>query len=129
MRWAPTSLSLLLAAASPVLACEPPASDGALRVEGRRHVALIRSVPAIPPLNAPFVLEVALCTRDGSAMRPPRIDAWMPAHRHGMNYRASVAALAGGRFRADGLLFHMPGRWEYVVEIGGERLTAPVELD
>ncbi len=92
-------------------------------------MALIRSVPAIPPLNAPFVLEVALCARDGSAAKAPRIDAWMPAHRHGMNYRPSVAALADGRFRADGLLFHMPGRWEYIVEIGGERLTAPVELD
>jgi hypothetical protein len=53
----------------------------------------------------------------------------MPAHRHGMNYRPSVASLAGGRFRAEGLLFHMPGHWEFIVEIGGERLTAPVELD
>ena len=129
MQRAPTSLAFLLALASPALACEPPASAGALRVEGQRHVALIRSEPAVPPLNAPFVLEVAICTRDGSAMRVPGIDAWMPAHRHGMNYRPSVATLAQGRFRADGLLFHMPGRWEYVVEIDGERLTAPVELD
>ncbi len=129
MRWAPTSLAFLLALAAPALACEPPASAGALRVEGKRHVALIRSIPAIPPLNAPFVLEVALCARDGAATATPRIDAWMPAHRHGMNYRPGVAALADGRFRAEGLLFHMPGRWEYLVEVGGERLALPVELD
>jgi len=92
-------------------------------------VALVRSVPAVPPLNAPFALEVALCARDGSAAKAPRIDAWMPAHRHGMNYRPGVAGVSPGRFRAEGLLFHMPGRWEYVVEIDGDRMTLPVELD
>lgn len=130
MRRAPTSLAFLFAvAAAPAVACEPPSSGDGVRVEGRRHVALIRSVPAVPPLNAPFALEVALCARDGSAAKVPRVDAWMPAHRHGMNYRPSVAGVALGRFRAEGLLFHMPGRWEYVVEIDGDRLTAPVELD
>ena len=129
MRHAATSLVLFLVAIGTAAACEPPPLEKATRIDGARHVILFRSLPEVPPLNAPFVLEVALCARDGSAVRQPRIDAWMPAHRHGMNYRTSVAALAGGRFRADGLLFHMPGRWEFVVEIGGERLTALVELD
>jgi hypothetical protein len=49
-----------------------------------------------------------------------------------MNYRAKVSALGDGRFVAEGLLLHMPGRWQYLfdVERGGkvERLTADFEL-
>ena len=41
----------------------------------------------------------------------------MPEHRHGMNYKVSVKPEAGGRYRADGLLFHMPGRWELIFEL------------
>ena len=41
----------------------------------------------------------------------------MPEHRHGMNYKASIKPAAGGRYRADGLMFHMPGRWEIIFEV------------
>jgi hypothetical protein len=50
-----------------------------------------------------------------------------------MNYRPSITALGGGRYRAQGLLFHMPGRWEYQFEVhhGGttERLGHAVTLE
>jgi hypothetical protein len=130
MRFAPTRVSLLLlplAFAAPALACEPPAEAGMRRVEGKRYVLALPA--AVPPLNAPFSVAFALCARDGAPVPAPRIDAWMPAHRHGMNYRPSVAATAPGRFRADGLLFHMPGRWEFRVDVGGERLAATVDLE
>ena len=56
----------------------------------------------------------------------------MPDHRHGMNYRPSVAALAPGRYRAQGLLFHMPGRWVVVFDIvagtATERASAEIVL-
>ena len=56
------------------------------------------------------------------------VAATMPEHRHGMNYRPSVTAAGAGMYRADGLLLHMPGRWELMfgVRTGGwtERLTA-----
>jgi hypothetical protein len=48
-----------------------------------------------------------------------RIDAVMPQHRHGMNYRPTVAALGDGRFRAEGLLLHMPGLWEFSFDLRG----------
>jgi hypothetical protein len=41
----------------------------------------------------------------------------MPEHRHGMNYKPSIKPAAGGRYRADGLMFHMPGRWEIIFEV------------
>jgi hypothetical protein len=50
-----------------------------------------------------------------------------------MNYRPGVTSLGGGRFRAEGLLFHMPGDWRLIVELRGggrsERLTDAVVVD
>jgi hypothetical protein len=42
----------------------------------------------------------------------------MPEHRHGMNYAPSLQALGDGRWRAEGLLWHMSGRWELRFELG-----------
>ncbi|HEV8109104.1 MAG TPA: cytochrome-c peroxidase, partial [Burkholderiales bacterium] len=47
----------------------------------------------------------------------------MPEHRHGMNYAPTVKALAPGRWRAEGLMFHMPGRWELVFEVTANGAT------
>jgi len=35
-----------------------------------------------------------------------------------MNYRPSVKALGNGRHTADGLMFHMPGRWRLLFSVG-----------
>ena len=129
MRCAATSFVLLLAALGTADACEPPPLEKATRIDGARHVVLFRSAPAVPPLNAPFALELAVCARDGSAVAAPRVDATMPAHRHGMNYRPSLTSPSAGRFRADGMLFHMPGRWQFAFEVAGERLTATYDVD
>ena len=129
MRYAATSLLLLLAALGTAAACEPPPLDRATRIDGTRHVVLFRSLPEIPPLNASFTVELAVCAKDGSAVTTPRVDATMPAHRHGMNYRPSLTSTSSGRFRAEGLLFHMPGRWQFAFEVGGERLTFAQDVD
>jgi hypothetical protein len=56
----------------------------------------------------------------------------MPEHRHGMNYRPTVTAVAPGRYRVEGLLFHMPGRWDLLFDVdsgaGTERLVATLRL-
>ncbi len=114
--------------ASAAWACEPPALPGAQRVESARHVVDFRLTPAPLPLNAPFAVEFTICAKDGAALGASKLDAWMPAHRHGMNYRPSVTTLGPGRIRAEGLLFHMPGRWEFLFDIGGDRIAAPQDL-
>jgi cytochrome c peroxidase len=43
----------------------------------------------------------------------------MPEHRHGMNYAPAVKPLGPGRWRAEGLMFHMPGKWEFLFEVRG----------
>ena len=89
-----------------------------------------RTVPAKVEVGKPFVLELAACPKSGTlVMERVRFDAHMPEHRHGMNYRTRAVALGAGRFHSEGWLFHMPGRWEYVFELGSERLTHSVRIE
>ncbi len=76
------------------------------------------------------MLELAACPKAGSAL-PGRLklDAHMPEHRHGMNYLPSVKAVGGGRYRSEGWLFHMPGRWEFLFDVEAERLTHSVRIE
>ena len=93
-----------------------------------------RTLPARVAVGRPFKVEAVVCPGAGGA-RPAKlvVDADMPAHRHGMNYRARVQALGGGRYRAEGLMFHMPGRWRFVFDLqlpqGPLRMTRDIEVD
>jgi hypothetical protein len=66
-----------------------------------------------------FALRGELC----GAGRLLRVDADMPAHRHGMNYRPTLSLQPDGSFVAQGLLLHMPGRWRirFEIETDGRR--------
>lgn len=90
-------------------------------------LAWVGRPPSIP-LDRHFELEIVLC---GSVPGSPpgtaasvKVDALMPAHRHGMNYRSTTAPAGPGRYLAQGLLFHMPGQWRLVFDVdqGGQRL-------
>jgi hypothetical protein len=126
-------------AAGGAFATDPPACGETLggvaqRVAGARYEIAFRPIPAPIAPGAHFSLDVAVCARPGVAAPVAlRVDASMPEHRHGMNYRPTVAAQAPGRFRAEGLMFHMPGRWDVVFEIatpeGAERLVAPMVIE
>jgi len=107
--------------------CELPPG---VRVENAQTSLSYRTVPAKIEVGKPFVLELAVCPKKGRAESGRvRLDARMPEHQHGMNYRVKVAPLAEGRYRSEGWLFHMPGRWEFVFDLGGERLTHSVRIE
>ncbi len=73
------------------------------------------------PVGRHFVMDIELCSPPpGETSAPLRVDADMPAHKHGMNYRASVKPVAPGRYVAEGLMFHMPGRWRVVFDLRGD---------
>lgn len=111
------------------IACTPGlAGDGVRTIESPRHVVSWRA-PAPLPLAQFFAIDFAICARDGSRIELPRVDATMPEHGHGMNYRPTVETLGEGRFRADGLLLHMPGRWQLSFAVGGETLRAALLVD
>jgi hypothetical protein len=125
------SRSMLVAALLPAgaAACTPALhGDGVRTLEGERHVVAWRA-PALPPLARFFAVDFAVCGRDGGTVRAVRIDATMPEHGHGMNYRPTVQPQGNGRFRADGLLLHMPGRWQLSFAVGGETLRAVLHVD
>ena len=111
-------------------ACEPAGAGRVL--ESARYTLAYRTVPATPAIGEHFVVEFAVCAKGAHVPdREHRVSAsaHMPEHRHGMNYAPSVRALGGGRYSSEGWLFHMPGRWEFVFEVGGERLTDSVRLE
>ena len=77
------------------------------------------------PMARHFALEVQLCDAGGtSGAQLRKADASMPAHRHGINYRPTITPLGKGRFRVDGMMFHMAGQWELAFEVqAGKELT------
>lgn len=112
------TIALAAAASSAACGCVPDLPGGGRTLEAGRYTLTYRAVPAKIPMGQHFSLEMAVCANAGAP--PPEsvtVDAQMPEHRHGMNYKASITRGASGRFRADGLMFHMPGRWEIIFEV------------
>ncbi len=132
------SLLSLVACASPLAGaaenCGAALGATSARVESEHYTVVFRPVPDQVAVGRAFALEVQVCAK-GSAPSPTgiRVDAQMPAHRHGMNYRPTVVVEGAGRFRADGLLFHMPGRWQFVFDVDApgtrERIVRDYELE
>lgn len=112
----------MLGAAAPAAACE--LADGR-RIQGAKHSIAYRTLPARIVVGEPFVVEISVCPQG----RVLGADAQMPEHRHGMNYRPTVAPLGGGRYRAEGWVFHMRGRWEFVFDVEGERLADSQKIE
>jgi len=114
--------------------CGAVQSAAGTRAESEHYTITYRTVPAAIVVGRAFAIEVNVCAK-GQAAVPTglRVDAQMPAHRHGMNYRPTVVAAGDGRFRAEGLLFHMPGRWEFIFDLDApgmhERITQDLLLE
>lgn len=106
---------------------------GAKKVESERYVLSYRTKPAKLAVSQHFVVEMAVCPKSGQpAPESVRVDGFMPEHNHGMNYRPVVKPGEGGRYLADGLMFHMPGKWDFIFEIRGagrtDRVTHSIML-
>lgn len=127
------TLSVMAGAAN--AACPPTESDGAVLRNGDLLLAYrLSEKTSRIPMAKHFALEVQLCNKDGvSAARLLKTDATMPEHRHGMNYRPAITPMGAGRFRVEGMMFHMAGHWELAFEVrtGKElvRLTHDVQIE
>jgi len=103
-------------------------------VESSRYVVAYVTAPSPIEIGRHFTVDFVVCPRaDGAAPQSVRVDANMPEHRHGMNYRAGVTVLKPGTYRAEGLLFHMPGRWDLTFDVVSgnttERLASVVRVE
>jgi hypothetical protein len=116
------------------IACSP-ALDGTAQatLQSDRHAVSLRTVPERIDVGKPFTVELAVCSKTPTAIERVAVDAHMPDHRHGMNYRPRMLEREAGRHTAQNLLFHMGGKWEILVDVrsGGrtERLAWPVVID
>ena len=122
------ALALLLAAGEASACALPHGWTGGARIAGELWIAWWRSEPAAIPISEHFSIRFHLC---GPPVDRVGVRGWMPDHRHGMNYRPAVT-LNGLSGTAEGLLFHMPGRWQLILDVRGaagrEKLTAETVL-
>ena len=119
-----------MAAAAGAPACElPPGGQNIASRDGTLALSY-RPDPAPLAIDRPFSLLVHVCSK--APVESLTVDAHMPEHRHGMNYKPGIAPVGVGAWRASGLLLHMPGKWEFLfgVRVNGktERLAHAVQV-
>ncbi len=80
-----------------------------------------RFEPAAIKVGEPFAVRVQVCGKDdGTYDGGLKVDARMPMHKHGMNYKPQVSKTGPGQFLAQGMLLHMRGKWRFDFEISGK---------
>jgi hypothetical protein len=134
MRLVPATMCVALAVLTvdSRAACGDALGAGTMVASSPRFDVAFRPDPAPIAVSKHFALDIVVCAKSGAAATGLVVDAQMPAHRHGMNYRPTVAARGGGRYRAEGLLLHMPGAWEFRFDVrttqGSERVALGAEI-
>lgn len=124
-------------ASAPALAesCPKDMLDGMTgQVKDGGTVVAYRTKPAKIAVGKPFSIEVVACV-DGEKQAAPssiKVDAGMPMHGHGMNYKPAERKLAPGHSAFDGMVFHMPGKWQFTFDVyegdKRQRLTEKVTV-
>ena len=112
----------------PQLACGFANGERMSPVDGAMLHYRIKS----PPLTVAkhFSMQFLLCRGETVlAIEGFKLDALMPAHGHGMNYKASINWLDNGLVEASGMLFHMPGQWRVTVNLSYDGVARLTQLD
>src|SRR5262245_66382888 len=92
--------------------CEAPrAFQPSGRLESSDVIVLFRTVPPTIEIGRHFTVEAVVCSPAPMPTRL-RVDALMPEHRHGMNYRPTVAKGGDGVYVPQGMLLPIPGTWQ-----------------
>ncbi len=91
--------------------------------DGGSYFVSYTSEPSPIPYNAYFTLTLQVADGADHSLPLPEasvsVDAIMPQHGHGMNTTPTVTAGGDGSFTVDGMLFHMQGLWQILVEVDG----------
>ena len=87
----------LLLYAGTAAACGEALQGATRTIEGKEYIVVFTTMPDPIAVGEHFALDFAVCPRaKGEAPRSVRVDAGMPEHRHGMNYRPVVTARSAG---------------------------------
>jgi hypothetical protein len=131
--------ALALALATALAGCDGKEGSGAagntgpreVRSNAGRYTVTFTPSPDPIPMNQLFDLSFRVASKQGSK-EPAKVevDARMPAHGHGMNRVPRITRLPDGTFKAEGMLFHMPGHWELYFDVteGGTTERAQVDV-
>lgn len=86
--------------------------------------------PSPIPLSEPFTMRTQVSDRDGRWLDDVTvvINAEMPAHGHGMNTSTSTTFDVDGWYDTEGMLFHMPGDWQIVIDVASEDTVETARL-
>lgn len=121
-------IAILYLFSLPLLACGFENGERVSPVDG----ALLHYRIKSPPLRVArhFSMQFQLCRGETViVIEGFTLDALMPAHGHGMNYKASIDWLDNGLVEAGGLLFHMPGQWRVTVNLTYDGAGRQARLD
>jgi hypothetical protein len=110
--------------------CDSASVKGAIQIRDENHSMALMADPADIMIGNMFGADILACRSDGSFFDGEiALSAIMPAHGHGMNTAAEVTRIAPGRFRAEGLMFHMPGLWRFQVQYSDQESDGTLEAD
>ncbi len=121
-----TAIGLFLGLTGPTLACvSHPDARQLIRETG--HGPDVFAVLDAPAVSQPTGLSLVVC---GGGVSGIVVDAWMPAHQHGMIYEPDIEDLGEGRFAVTNMVYHMPGLWQLKVtlETGGGRTAYVLDM-
>ena len=103
--------------------CEATGDPKQALIEGEKFSVLVTPTSDIK-VSEPFSVNITVCS--DLPLVGVKIDATMPAHGHGMNYTPELTELNSsngsdeqpmGQYLAEGMVFHMPGEWQWQVEL------------
>jgi hypothetical protein len=125
-------LAMLFAQAS-FAACVDGSSTHRLKAVNSDFV--IGFSPSVWPIPVGKLFSVDFEVCGAIAIAGIKIDADMPAHKHGMNYKPKISQTSSG-YVAEGMMFHMPGKWRVTFELvpkdgasNAVRLTQEISID
>jgi hypothetical protein len=97
----------------PMPAATPEAGRTAAWTEKRVYQVRYESTPAPVPMLAIHSWTLTVTDAEDRPVSDADISVLggMPAHAHGLPTVPVVQPLGAGRYRVDGLKFHMPGSW------------------
>jgi len=127
-------LLALLAAAVPAMAdCPLDLGRGTGWVVFSDHYMIaFRPEPMRIEVGEPFALLFNVCTKNGNPAELVAVEAQMAEQKHGMTRKPTLVPAGEGRYRAEGMVFDMPGRWELAIDVRAgeesERLTHEIIL-
>ncbi len=110
-------IAALIVSPAAAFACDVPEGWTIMKTDQATSTLVAAKLPELPVQTGQlFDVDVMICDADTDEIK---LDALMPAHKHGMNYRPETK-LESGQFRTSGMFFHMPGQWQISVDLQDE---------